>query len=444
MQVLEARQIQQAQHRILNLQTATAMAAMALIAATWRLWWGASSLPAVPLSGALVNWPIQIDQLLATMLAACLAAIVFEELRGRLLGSPRANDGSTAPDNSESLDVRRTSASPRRRGLWLAVAFLLLGLWLGNQHRIQAWAFQFFLLALLYAAFGARDIRRCASWLFASVYVHSAWSKFDHSFQSTLGPDFVSVALGLAGRTVEPDQVKHLAWILPACELLVGVMLLVPWRPVRKPAVFMAMFLHVQLLAVLGPWGLNHHWGVLLWNSFFLVAVPILFWPAPPDWPAASPAEEGARQTRLSRQADSGRLSSPFVRGAVYAVVTMACLLPTTQRWGYWDHWPSWGLYSPSNPRVLMWVSRAESGRLPARLQPLLEETDETLWLRVPLGAWSLEAVNAPIYPQDRFQLGVALEMARRHGLRARHPIRTSVPSRLVHRPACDGIRHLR
>jgi hypothetical protein len=40
---------------------------------------------------------------------------------------------------------------------------------------------------------------------------------------------------------------------------------------------------------------------------------------------------------------------------------------------------------------------------------------DETeLWQRVPLERWSLAQTASPIYPQARFQLGIAVDLARR------------------------------
>ena len=34
-------------------------------------------------------------------------------------------------------------------------------------------------------------------------------------------------------------------------------------------------------------------------------------------------------------------------------------------------------------------------------------------WVRLPIDRWSLATLGVPIYPQDRFQLGVALAIAR-------------------------------
>jgi len=92
--------------------------------------------------------------------------------------------------------------------------------------------------------------------------------------------------------------------------------------------------------------------------------------------------------------------------------------LPITERSGLWDHWPSWALYAPHSSRVQVEVSAAAIERLPENLQKLVSltsvDTDEmALWIRVPIDAWSLETLDTPVYPQARFQLGVAEAIAR-------------------------------
>ena len=41
----------------------------------------------------------------------------------------------------------------------------------------------------------------------------------------------------------------------------------------------------------------------------------------------------------------------------------------------------------------------------------------KSAWRELRIDRWSLEAVGAPIYPQDRFQVGVALAIAEKYDL---------------------------
>ena len=63
-------------------------------------------------------------------------------------------------------------------------------------------------------------------------------------------------------------------------------------------------------------------------------------------------------------------------------------------------------------------VHRREVEQLPAEIQPFVEAMPgDDAWLVVRLDRWSLESLAAPIYPQNRYQLGVAEAVIVRYGL---------------------------
>ena len=95
------------------------------------------------------------------------------------------------------------------------------------------------------------------------------------------------------------------------------------------------------------------------------------------------------------------------------ALIGAAIALPSTERLGLWDHWPSWALYAPHSSRVQVEIATPSVDRLPADLRNLINATptdpDEfAVWTTIPIDAWSLQTLDTPIYPQARFQLGVA------------------------------------
>ena len=98
-------------------------------------------------------------------------------------------------------------------------------------------------------------------------------------------------------------------------------------------------------------------------------------------------------------------------------MIGAAIALPSTERLGLWDHWPSWALYAPHSSRVYVEVAGPAIDRLPKDLRQLVKEIptdpDEiVIWLAVPIDVWSLHSLHTPIYPQARFQLGVAEKVA--------------------------------
>ena len=96
-------------------------------------------------------------------------------------------------------------------------------------------------------------------------------------------------------------------------------------------------------------------------------------------------------------------------------VVVVAILGPLSRPAGFWDRWPSWGLYAPGGERTELYVHRSGAARLPGTL-PLGSEDAEG-WRPLRLDEWSLAESLAPLYPQRRTTLAIALELQNRSGL---------------------------
>jgi hypothetical protein len=235
------------------------------------------------------------------------------------------------------------------------------------------------------------------------LYGYSAWSKFDYAFLHTLGQQFLSALAGCLGASTSnwPDEARlAAAWAFPLGESAVALGLCVP--RVRPLALAGAIVLHLLLLVILGPLGLGHKPGVLIWNLFFIVQNLVLF-AAAGDRCANNADRAGGRPARLS-----------LARGAVLAAVVLPLLEPS----GWFDIWPSWGLYAPRAERVSLLIARRAARRLPESVRNYLAESDGGgQWVELRIDRWSLSALDAPIYPQNRFQLGVAAAVGRRFGL---------------------------
>ena len=66
-----------------------------------------------------------------------------------------------------------------------------------DQHRLQPWTYQLFLLAWILSTRSARRDLGLSRPLLISIYFFSAISKFDYVFLHTLGQQFLSTLLGL-------------------------------------------------------------------------------------------------------------------------------------------------------------------------------------------------------------------------------------------------------
>jgi len=359
--------------------------AWVLLSCTWPLWLGKQEFPVIPLFGCLHQAPWWID-------VACLV--------GLMLGL---------------VGVTVSWNAGLKRSVWTLVALCGLALVSLDQHRLQPWFYQLIIVAILCGLSQASHARRGLIWIVISIYFYSALGKLDFEFLHTVGQQFWDGMWLLLGRAPrEPTELAPVAWIalLPLAELLLAAGLAYP--PTRRWAGALACIFHGLLMLLLGPWGLQHSRGVFFWNLQFAGQAWWLF-VRPDSW--------GATKT-VGAQV-SAPPGSPFSRAAVdwpgwgnrlsSAMALLVIGLPAVERFGYWDHWPSWALYAPHSSRVEVWIASTRVDRLPDSLRQLMPQVSDeaALWRRVPLERWSLAETASPIYPQARFQLGIALALAR-------------------------------
>lgn len=359
---------------------------------TYPLWLGTSSFPQIPFVAELRGVSNWLPQLCFCFMSVTLMALIK-------LGWQAWRCDAAQP-------LTRALRLQIRLALVVFIAALAVSV-LHNQHRLQPWTYHFLILAVLLWPGGAEsqrgESRRLKSQLVvltASIYVWSAWSKLDAQFVQTYGRQFVETmlnAVGLSTRFWSPTAQTIAAASLPVGELLVGLLML--WRRTRVVACALSWLMHLGLMLAVGPLGFNHLPGVLLWNVFFMVQNFLLA--------GYERAAEPLEPTPVGRLSDAKLLRNLFVGVVV--------LLPLLHEWGRLDHWPAWAVYSARTEKVTVAVEESAIDRLPAEIQPFLEvHRLQTGWRFIRIERWSLAAVGAPIYPDDRFAIGVALEIGER------------------------------
>lgn len=346
-----------------------------LMAVTWPLWGSPpdASHPQIPWFSVLCGVPFGVD--VAALAVAGLGML------GMLAG----------PASS-----RWTTISC---GLFFLGGLLLALL---DQHRLQPWMWHLLIIAALLMLAPNRVGLTCCRWVVISIYVHSALSKLDLSFFQAHGQLLLEGLLKPTGIEVGfwPPTVKTvLAAAFPAGELAVGLLLLI--RRARRWGLIGSIVMHLLLLSTLGPWGLNHEPGVLIWNVLFIVQNLILF------------------RGRTDAACVPTGLSPNCKEPGEYAAVALAAIVilgPLLENAGRWDHWPAWAVYSPRPTRVQVLIDADSAAGLPPSLVPFLGRP-APLEDRVPLrlDAWSFTTRHCPVYPQLRYRIALARALLQGH-----------------------------
>lgn len=280
-----------------------------------------------------------------------------------------------------------------RRG-WCGLAVGLIACFAADQLTLQPWAY----LNLLHV--GLRILRPPAAigfhgLLTALVYFYSGLNKLDLLFMLTVGRTMADQLTWGWSETLEHLPRSAIVLALPTIELMAGLGLCFRrWRPRLVWAVYA---IHLGLLTVLGPWGLDHSWGVLLWNGVCLVNAWFLFRDHAPE-PTLPSDSVGVPSWR---------------RVLASAYVGLFAVLPLGDRTGNWDHWLSWSVYAPHTSRASLQIRRGVLSPRELSAGPWRDETSVES-RTVDFDAFTLRDRWVPAYPQARYQYELAKRLVER------------------------------
>lgn len=335
-------------------------------------------------SGLWIQSPTEINPQIPWVSWGCTVPFLFDQILLGLLGCSCAGL-LLLPGKVQRFNARRVSQMGYF--LWLSGLILL------DQHRLQPWALQYLMLSLIILIGPRRVVVKFAGWLAISIYLYSAISKFDTAFLQIHGQlllDGLLKSTAIDASFWSDDFRMRLAFLFPLGELIVATLLLT--NRFRRWGVMLSWLMHLLILLSVGPLGLGHEEGVLLWNLFFIMQNYILFWRRGFDAPPETENKSPQRKFQLG-----------------YALITCFLTYPLLTNFGFVDHWPAWAVYSSRPNKVTILVDEDVIKKLPNELRTYLGQ-QAPLSKEVPfsLDAWSFQQRNCPVYPQQRYRLALA------------------------------------
>ena len=276
---------------------------------------------------------------------------------------------------------------------WFIAAFLAVAALLccADQTRWQPWVFQYsFLLAAiaLYSgngsdALGERRMLNVARLIVACTYIYSGLQKLNLNFMENDFPWIVqpitSVIPSVAG------LLRGFGMAVPFVQVAFGVGLLT--QRYRRVSLILAVAMHLFILAMFGPAGLDWNNIVWPWTAAMAVFDILLF----------SGAQEFSwREVMWSRH-------NPL---HVVAVGLFA-VLPGLSFFNLWDSYLSSALYSGNLTEAEIYLSDAGRAALPAAISSRLVRTSPNTNV-LNLQRWAIEDLNVTPYPETRVYKAVA------------------------------------
>jgi len=378
---------------------------LTLLRATWPLWGGTADFPRVPM------WHgFDVGGFLQRLLLALLPVMLLPLLVGLWPWPSRLQT---------VLAERRLT-----RWSWMAVLLTLSVLVLQDQNRLQPWVWHAVLVSA-YSIGTCHDRRRWCHGIMlltVTIYGWSAVSKLDVSFETTYGQQLVEALLGpdrvMSFRLLKPHDRAFVARLLPLGELLAAGLLLVPFT--RRAGCVLAIGMHMGLMLAVGPWGLNHRAGVFLWNVYFM-GQHIWLWFALGrtqrssfrhwlHWIGERVRERSFAGSCCVVARSTGKQLCP--RNTSDGVLWFALLFPALRTLELCDNWPAWAVYASDVELVTVYVRDDVLERLPLRARSFAETSAvKTGWTAIRIERWSLAECHAPIYPQARYSISIALAL---------------------------------
>jgi hypothetical protein len=284
---------------------------------------------------------------------------------------------------------------------WFIAAFLavMAAFCLLDQTRWQPWVFQYsFLLAVLALhswnsadVDGQRQALNTIRLIVAGTYVFSGLQKLNLNFMDN---DFPWIVQPIINLLPSASHFLHgFGMAVPFLQVAFGIGLLT--RRFRRASLIAAVAMHLFILAMFGPAGLD--WNNIVWPWTAAMAIfDILLFSGVPE---------------LSWRDIVWSNGNP---GHVAAIILFA-MLPGLSFVNLWDSYLSSALYSGNLTEAQIYLSDAGKASLPAAFGSRLVRTSPNTNV-LNLQRWAIEDLNVTPYPETRIYKAIAGSVCR--GLR--------------------------
>jgi len=244
-----------------------------------------------------------------------------------------------------------------------------------DQNRWQPWEYQFlFMLAAIIFLKEEKHLLFACRLILAGIYFFSGLSKLNSAFLHDIWQNLILrrwLGIGPVG-----VWVIRAGYLLPLIEMAAGAALLI--SRTRKPAALAMIAMHVMILMMLGPLGLNMNAVIWPWNIVMLCLLVLLFY-----------------KTTFNLANDF------FYRPLAWIILVCWWVLPWLQLGGYWDKYLSSVLYSGGVEQLYICTNSVAAEK---QMAVYYEYVSKIVPCSRPLSVfyWGVKEMKTAPYPQRR------------------------------------------
>jgi hypothetical protein len=244
--------------------------------------------------------------------------------------------------------------------------------------RWQPWQFQY--LSMLFVCIICfNDFKKATQWIaliMASIYIFSGLHKLNYHFlQNMWSQTILKDFLGLNQNTIIQLKLTKIGYALPIVETLAGFGLLSKFW--QKKAAKVLIIMHLILLIILGPLGLNYNQIVWPWNLAMIVFVYHLFI---------------KNKTPI---ANFNLLLSP----RLYIIALLWLVMPIFSFWNKWPHYLSNDLYSGKALGMQIIIKDKEIEKHPLAIYANTINNEDSI-ITVSIQNWAMSELKTPQFPE--------------------------------------------
>ena len=335
--------------QILLVTKTIAIACLASMLLSWKLWVSTRHFPTSPVFSFFPSLVYPIDYIVFSITLIVLSSILFLK-------------------------------NPRKAIIVFLFISVLLALW--DLNRWQPWYYEYALLFFVLSFYNYTTknskhqtaIILCFKLMIAAIYFWSGLQKLNPNFIADTFPwlmEPITSELGV-------DSLYYLKWLglaFPLIEMSTGILLVI--NKVKKIGAILAIFTHLFILFVLGPFGHNYNFVVWPWNIFMIFMNWQLFYKSP------------------AITKNDFRFLNQFY--SIKLVLILFVLLPLFNFFNKWDSYLSHNLYSGNTSNGIIHISAQVKKKLPSYIQCYVGNDNE-----IDIKYWCMKELGVPPYPEKR------------------------------------------